>query len=154
LNLSPNQPPPKCSIIFAARDEGARVEQTLRHILALEGVDLEVIPVDDRSRDETSQILKRISAEDPRVKPKRVDVLPENWLGKCHACHLGAESASNEWILFTDADCWLKPDVIARAIAIAEAERVDHITLTPGVAVRDASVQACHLAFLLTMLDW
>jgi glycosyltransferase involved in cell wall biosynthesis len=123
LKLSAKQPRPKCSIIFAARDEGARVEQTLRHILALEGVDFEVIPIDDRSRDETSQILKRISSEDPRVKPKRVDVLPENWLGKCHACHLGAQSASGDWLLFTDADCWLKPDVLTRALALAEAEK-------------------------------
>ncbi len=145
---------PKCSIIFAARDEGARVEQTLRHILALEGVDFEVIPVDDRSRDETSQILKRISAEDPRVKPKRVDILPENWLGKCHACHLGAQSASGDWLLFTDADCWLKPDVLARAIAVAETESVEHVTLTPGVAALTLPAEGCHIAFLLTMIDW
>jgi glycosyltransferase involved in cell wall biosynthesis len=145
---------PRCSIIFAARDEAARVEQTLRHILALEGVEFEVIPVDDRSRDETSQILKRISAEDPRVKPKRVDILPENWLGKCHACHLGAQSASGDWLLFTDADCWLKPDVLARAIALAEAEQVEHVTLTPGVAARTLPAEGCHIAFLLTMIDW
>jgi glycosyltransferase involved in cell wall biosynthesis len=154
LKLSAKQPRPKCSIIFAARDEGARVEQTLHHILALEGVEFEVIPVDDRSRDETSQILKRISSEDPRVKPKRVDVLPENWLGKCHACHLGAQSASGDWLLFTDADCWLKPDVLTRALALAEAEKVEHVTLTPGVAARTLPAEGCHIAFLLSMIDW
>ena len=77
-----DQPIPRCSVVLAARDEGARVEQTIRCLLAQEGVELEIIPVDDRSRDNTSQILKDLSAEDPRVKPKRVDVLPENWLGK------------------------------------------------------------------------
>src|SRR5262245_59752118 len=94
------KPLPRCTIIFAARDEGERVEQTLRHILAQQGIEFEVIPVDDRSRDQTAQVLKRISAEDSRVKPKRVDLLPENWLGKCHACHVGAQSATGEWLLF------------------------------------------------------
>src|SRR5580765_157945 len=44
---------PRCSIVFAARDEGERVEQTIRHLLAQEGIEFEIIPVDDRSRDNT-----------------------------------------------------------------------------------------------------
>src|SRR5262249_46947701 len=123
-------------------------------ILALQGIQFEVIPVDDRSRDETSQILKRISAEDPRVKPKRVDILPENWLGKCHACHLSALSPAGAWLLVTYADCWLKPVVLARASAVAEAEQVEHVPLTPGVSARTLPAEGCHLAFLLTIIDW
>jgi hypothetical protein len=30
--------------------------------------------------------------------------------------------ARGEWLLFTDADCWLKPDVIARALAVAQRD--------------------------------
>ena len=65
------------------------------------------------------------------MHPKRVDTLAARWLGKCHACHLGASTASGDWFLFTDADCWLEKEVIARAIAVAEWENVDHVTLTP-----------------------
>ena len=79
-------------------------------------------------------ILRRLADEDPRLKPVRVDVLPEGWLGKCHACHLGAAAATGDWILFTDADCWLPPDVMVRALAIAERDGVDHVTMTPGIA--------------------
>ena len=71
-----------------------------------------------------------------RADRVRVDALPDGWLGKCHACHVGASAATGEWILFTDADCWLKPDVIARALRVADREAVDHITLTPGVVPR------------------
>src|SRR5688572_1351722 len=98
----------RVSVILAARDEEARVEGTVRRLLAQQHVELEIIPVDDRSRDGTAQILKSLSAEDSRVRPKRVDTLPEDWLGKCHACHVGASSATGEWLLFSDADCWLK----------------------------------------------
>jgi glycosyltransferase involved in cell wall biosynthesis len=154
LPLTPTQNRPRVSVIFAARDEADRVENTVRHLLAQQGVDLEIIAVDDRSRDQTAEILKKLSQEDPRVRPKRVDLLPEDWLGKCHACHTGASSATGEWLLFTDADCWLKPDVLTRAIAVAERERVQHITLTPGVSARTIPAEGWHIAFLITVADW
>jgi hypothetical protein len=140
--------------VLAARDEEARVEQTLRHILAQEHIDLQVIPVSDRGRDRTDCILGQLALEDSRVHPKRVNVLPERWLGECYACHVGASSATGDWILFTDADCWLKPDVIARAIAIAEREDVDHVTLTPGVAPQTLAAEGWHIAFLISLADW
>jgi glycosyltransferase involved in cell wall biosynthesis len=154
LPLTPTQNRPRVSVIFAARDEADRVENTVRHLLAQQGIDLEIIAVDDRSRDQTGEILKKLSQEDARVRPKRVDSLPEDWLGKCHACHIGASSATGEWLLFTDADCWLKPDVLARAIAVAEREIVQHITLTPGVSARTVPAAGWHIAFLITVADW
>jgi cellulose synthase/poly-beta-1,6-N-acetylglucosamine synthase-like glycosyltransferase len=104
----------RCSVVIAARDEETRIEQTLRRLLAQQAVEAEFIVVDDRSRDRTGEILQRLAQEDSRVKVKRVDVLPEGWLGKCHACHIGASAAAGDWILCTDADCWLKPDTITR----------------------------------------
>ena len=43
----------QCSVIVAARDEESRIEDTVRHLLAQRGVELEVIVVDDRSTDRT-----------------------------------------------------------------------------------------------------
>jgi glycosyltransferase involved in cell wall biosynthesis len=154
LPPTPTQSRPRVSVIFAARDEADRVENTVRDLLAQQGVDPEIIAVDDRSRDQTGEILKKLSQQDPRVRPKRVDSLPEDWLGKCHACHIGVSSATGEWLLFTDADCWLKPDVLARAVAVAESESVQHITLTPGVSARTIPAEGWHIAFLITVADW
>ena len=84
----------RCSVVIAAQDEEARIEQTLRHLLAQRGVEVECIVVDDRSTDGTSEILRRLAKEEARVQVQRVDVLPEDWLGKCHACHVGARAAS------------------------------------------------------------
>jgi hypothetical protein len=144
----------RVSAVVAARNEETRIEQTVRRLLAQEGLEMEVIVVDDRSTDDTREILRRLAKEDARVKPLRVDVLPEGWLGKCHACHLGAAQANGEWILFTDADCWLKQDAIVRALNVAERESADHIALTPGVPADGPAVQAWHLAFLLTLANW
>src|SRR5436190_58083 len=129
---------PRVSVVIAARDEAARIESTVRHLLAQQGVALEIIVADDRSADQTGAILQRLAAEDGRVKPCRIEALPEGWLGKCHACHVGAGRATGDWILFTDADCWMKPDVIARALAVAGRQNVEHVTLTPGVAPETA----------------
>src|SRR5690348_14563485 len=81
--------PATCSVVIAARDEQMRVEQTVRHLLAQVGVELEIIVVDDRSADGTSEILNRLAKDDARLQVKRVDALPEGWLGKCHACRVG-----------------------------------------------------------------
>jgi cellulose synthase/poly-beta-1,6-N-acetylglucosamine synthase-like glycosyltransferase len=143
-----------CSVIIAARDEEARIENTVRRLLAQTGIDLELVVVDDRSQDQTPKILERLAREDSRVQIKRVDVLPEGWLGKCHACHIGAQAATREWILFTDADCWLKPDAISRAIAVAEREAADHITLAPGTGAPSVWTRAWHLLFLVSLLGW
>ena len=144
----------RCSVVIAARDEEARIEQTVRHLLAKRGVELDIIVVDDRSTDRTSEILRRLAKDDARVQVKRVDVLPEGWLGKCHACHVGASAATGDWILFTDADCWLKPDVIARALRVAERDEADHITLVSGLATGSVGLKASHLMFLISLANW
>jgi cellulose synthase/poly-beta-1,6-N-acetylglucosamine synthase-like glycosyltransferase len=143
-----------CSVIIAARDEEARIENTVRRLLAQTGIDLELVVVDDRSQDQTPKILEQLAREDSRVQIKRVDALPAGWLGKCHACHIGAGAATREWILFTDADCWLKPDAISRAIAVANHEGVDHITLAPGIVAHSVWTQSWHLLFLVSVLGW
>src|SRR6185436_6169331 len=114
----------------------------------------EFIVVDDRSTDGTGEILRRLAKEDARLKVKRVDTLPEGWLGKCHACHVGAGMATGDWILFTDADCWIKPDVIVRAIRLAERENAAHVSLSPGTVIEGLGARAWHLLFLTSLAGW
>ena len=146
--------PVRCSVIIAARDEEARIEQTIRHLFAQRGVELEIIVVDDRSADRTPEILQRLAAEDSRLRVERVTALPEGWLGKCHACYVGARAATAEWILFTDADCWLQPDVISRALRVAGRDKADHITMVSGLAPGSLGLKASHLLFLLSFANW
>jgi glycosyltransferase involved in cell wall biosynthesis len=146
--------PVRCSVVIAARDEEARIEQTIRRLLAQRGVEAEIIVVDDRSADRTSEILRRLAKEDARIQVKRVEVLPDGWLGKCHACHVGASAATGDWILFTDADCWLKPDVIARAVRLAERDGADHMVISPGLDLKSTTTRAWHLLFLTSISHW
>ena len=122
--------------------------------MAQRGVALELIVVDDRSSDRTGEILRGLAQEDSRLRVIRIDVLPDGWLGKCHACHVGASAARGEWILFTDADCWSKPDVLQRAIRVAERESVEHVTLTSGLDSPSPNLRAGSLLFHLSGASW
>lgn len=149
-------PPPTLSVLIAVRDEAARIEKTVRQVLAQQGVSLQLIVVNDRSRDSTPQILQNLANEFQQLKIITVEHLPENWLGKCHAMHVGANGSNGEWLLFTDGDVWLAPDVAARAIAAAQDMKVDHITLAPGQHMAEnqkpgALYQACMLMFHLAI---
>jgi hypothetical protein len=138
---------PRVSVVIAARDEEARIEGAVRGILAQKGVDLELIVVDDRSRDGTPRVLESLKKAEPRLAVVRVDELPAGWLGKCHACHQGAHLATREWILFCDGDIHMTPYVIARAVAVCERDQAAHVALWPRVDSKPVVVRAVLLAW-------
>ena len=123
---------PRVSVVLAARDEKERIERSVRCLLEQRNVDIEVVAVDDRSTDGTCEILQRVAATDARLQVLRVDELPEGWLGKPWALHRGAQEIRGDWVLFTDADAWMGPDVVRRAVDAAEARGVEHLSLLPG----------------------
>ena len=144
----------RCSVVIAARNEELRIEETIRRLLAQHEVEVEVILVDDRSTDGTNSVVQEVAKGDARLRVIRIEKLPDGWLGKCHACHIGASVATGEWLLFTDADCWLHPDVTTRAIQAAQRDGVEHVTLAPGITVPSPGVCAWHLMFLLSFSNW
>jgi glycosyltransferase involved in cell wall biosynthesis len=143
------------SVVLAVRDEAARLETTLRQLAAQRGVRLEIVAVDDRSSDGTGELLARLRGAVPQLVPSHVDVLPAGWIGKCHALHVGSRVATGEWLLFSDGDIWLTPDVVARAVAQARRDGVEHLALTPHMqppAGRGSlAYEACLLPMSLAM---
>ncbi len=141
------------SIIVAARDEAARIEETVRRLAQQRGVDAEVIVVNDRSTDGTREIIDRLAERRPNVRACHVDELPEGWLGKCHACHIGAAHATGDWLLFTDADAWLEPDVVARAVGEARARDAAHLCLIPDFHKASSLGKGALMAFSLALVE-
>ncbi len=125
------EPRPLVSVIVPARDEGKKIERTLRSLLASEGVHLEVIAVDDRSQDETGAVMDRMAETDARLRVFHVTKLPEGWLGKNHALHVGAQSARGEYLLLTDGDVIFAPQAIGLSVRYAVGRKIDHLCLMP-----------------------
>lgn len=124
---------PTVSVVVPARDEAPRIEHALRSLARLDYPALEVIVVDDRSGDGTAEIVDRVAAEETCVEALHVSHLPEGWLGKCHAMHVGARRASGELLVFTDGDVVFDPETIRLAVRYAVAAKLDHLTLIPGL---------------------
>jgi len=52
---------------------------------------------------------------------------------------MAGQQATGDWLLFTDADVFFKPDSLRRAVAYAEAERADHVVLFPRMIMKRPS---------------
>lgn len=141
---------PRVSLVFAARNEAATIGAAVPTMLALDYPDLELIAVDDRSEDRTGEILDALATREPRLRVDHVRELPPGWLGKNHALHHGAQRATGEWILFTDADIHFRPDALRRAIAHAAARQLDHLAAVPQLHERGHLLGICIGAFSLT----
>ncbi len=120
---------PTVSVLFGARDEAEKMPAALKTFLSLDYPRYEVIAVDDRSEDATGEILREASMRDSRLHPARINTLPSGWLGKPHALQTAYENSTGDWLVFTDADVHFAPDLLRRAIAMAEAKNWDHLTL-------------------------
>lgn len=94
---------PAYSIVIPAYNESARITATLERLLgyvAEQRWDVEVIVVDDGSRDSTADIVRTYSEKTPRV---RLLQNPKN-RGKGYSVRNGMMHANGEILLFTDAD--------------------------------------------------
>jgi GT2 family glycosyltransferase len=89
----------KVSIVIPVYNGAATIAQCLESLIpqALAGHECEIIVIDDGSCDETMSVLSR-------YKDVRVVSQPRN-MGPAAARNRGAQEATGEIILFTDADC-------------------------------------------------
>jgi cellulose synthase/poly-beta-1,6-N-acetylglucosamine synthase-like glycosyltransferase len=92
--------PPKASVVICAYDAESTIEVCLQSLLQLRYPNLEVIVVDDGSKDATLEIAKRF--------PFRV--IHQQNRGLSNARNVGIAAACGEYVVFTDSDCVVDPD--------------------------------------------
>jgi len=134
---------PRLSIIVPACNEAEHIQEAIQSLLDQDYPDLEIIAINDRSIDDTGQILNRLAETDPRLLVLHLDKLPHGWLGKVNALRVGAGRASGDWLLFTDADINYSPGLLKRAINFVCARNIDHLALLPEVKVRKFWLKVC-----------
>lgn len=103
---------PAVSVLIPARNEEANIAGACAAVFASEGVELELVVLDDGSTDRTPAILSAIA--DPRLRHAEAQALPPGWSGKQHACHVLSALARHELMVFVDADVRLHPDALSR----------------------------------------
>jgi len=127
---------PSVSIIVPARDEEKNIRRCLNSLIEQEYDSIEIIAVDDRSSDQTKNIILEMAQNSSRIKLLEVSELPEGWVGKCNALHLGARIATGDWFLFTDADTQHERHALADSICYALSNKIDLLTYWPLLEVR------------------
>ena len=139
-NVAPKVPPkgqlPRLSVLIPACNEEDTIDKALRTLLCQDYPNLEIVVVNDRSNDQTGEIIDALSREDNRIRTVHVETLPSGWLGKVHALRCAFEQASGEWILFSDADVHFSKSCLLRSILYVEKENLDHLALLPKMTSR------------------
>jgi cellulose synthase/poly-beta-1,6-N-acetylglucosamine synthase-like glycosyltransferase/peptidoglycan/xylan/chitin deacetylase (PgdA/CDA1 family)/spore germination protein YaaH len=97
------------SVLIPAYNEARVIEASVRRVLESIDVEIEVIVIDDGSKDETSAIVHRAYDGDPRVRLLTL----ENG-GKARALNEGLKLASGDVIVALDADTQFEPSTISR----------------------------------------
>lgn len=128
---------PSLSIIVPARNEEKCIGACVASLLQQDypGV-LEIIVVDDNSTDSTAAIVSALQEGQSRLRLIASGILPAGWAGKTHACHVGAQHAGGDYLCFFDADGVAKPNLFTAAIAHAQQEQMDVLSLVPRVELR------------------
>ena len=113
-HASPPNPPPHLvprfvTVLIPAFNEEAVIAMSVRRVLSTQGPRVEIIVIDDGSRDRTSQIVRDSFGMDPRVT-----LLTLANGGKARALNRGLEMARGDIVIALDADTQFEPETIAR----------------------------------------
>lgn len=103
---------PAVTVIVPARNERTTIDACLDSILAQEGVDLEVVIVDNDSTDGTGELLDARAANDPRVR-----VVHNPTPSIPASLNMAVAAARGEWLVRVDAHSTIPPGYVAHAVA-------------------------------------
>lgn len=128
---------PIISVIIPAYNIEKELPRTLDSVLAQTYENIEVIVVNDGSKDGTGTVIDAYAAKDPRIKA----IHKENG-GVTSARLRGVAEASGEWIGFVDGDDRIEPDMYERLMknALEHGADISHCgyrMILPSGKVRD-----------------
>ena len=112
------EPPPRVSVLIAARNESSGIRATLDSVLAQDyRGQWDVWVADDRSDDDTPKILAEYAKRDPRLHILTIETIPEGVSPKKYALSQLIDACEGEILCLTDADCLVKPTWVTGIVA-------------------------------------
>jgi GT2 family glycosyltransferase len=105
------------SVFVPCHNYGHYLEECVSSVLTQEGVDVEVLVIDDASSDDSAEVAARLAAADPRVS---IRVHATN-RGHIATYNEGLEWVRGDYLLLLSADDALVPGALRRAVAVLDA---------------------------------
>lgn len=93
------------SVVICARNEARTLEELLPVLMEQDHREFEVVVVNDRSDDDTWEILQWMKPMQPRLRPVNIQADEKFNYGKKIALGVGVRAAKHPHVLLTDADC-------------------------------------------------
>ncbi len=126
---------PFITIMIPAHNEGIVIKNTVENITTVDYDNYELILIDDRSEDNTAEVIKQIAEEHPNIKYliREKDAFP----GKSAVLNDALKIAKGEAILVFDADARIKPDFIKNLLPKLEPEDVGAVQARKVISNRN-----------------
>lgn len=115
------------AVVIPARDESAAIAHVVAALAVQQRPGDELIVVDDHSTDDTAALA---AANGARVVAAG-DFSPTTWLGKPHACFVGAQASTAPLLVFVDADVHPPVDLLDRLAVAVDREPASVISVQP-----------------------
>ena len=113
---------PYVSILIPAHNEAEVIRNTIDNISKIDYPKYEIIVIDDRSTDNTAEVLEQICNENKSIK--YFSRTKEDFPGKSAVLNDAMKIARGDAILVFDADARVKPDFLKELIPALEPEQV------------------------------
>jgi len=113
---------PKVTVIIPVYNVAAYLPQCLDSVIAQTLDDIEIICVNDGSKDESLAVLNEYAAQDSRIK-----IIDKANAGVSAARNDGIAAAQGEYIAFLDGDDFLEPDCLEKVYATAVSGNFDTV---------------------------
>lgn len=120
---------PTVTVCIPARNETHAMTACLERVVASDYPKLEVIVMDDGSRDDTSLLIKSFAFAGVRFIEGRP--LPDGWLGKNYAQSILTNEASGKVIFFMDVDTLIEKHTISRLVAYMRVRKAKMVSVVP-----------------------
>ena len=133
----------KVSIILPAYNVESYLARTLRSLLNQTYKNLEILVVDDCSKDGTRQVIRQFAQGDPRIVPILLDVNH----GVSYARNAALDTMTGDWVCFCDGDDWYAEDYLEQMISCVWETGADYVIcdyyVVPenGPAIRSNSIR-------------
>ncbi len=136
---------PDVTLLVAAYNEAASIEDTLRYALKSDYPGrLEVVVADDGSTDATPEIVRRVAAEDGRVH-----LVEAEHGGKAKALNTALATVRSPLVATIDADTLLMPQSLRRVVARLLESPSDTVAVAGSVLARNSRAN-----ILTRMQEW
>ncbi|MBI3889301.1 glycosyltransferase family 2 protein [Candidatus Saccharibacteria bacterium] len=120
---------PSVSLCIPARNEMHAMTTCLENALLSNYPKLEIIVLDDGSRDTTGHLIKSFAHSGIRFVEG--SPLPSAWLGKNHALEDLLRESSGSLVIFADVDTQFSVDSISQLVAYMQKTNADMVSVLP-----------------------